>query len=447
MKEKNVTNLKELARDVSVCMAELTRKLAEYMVAQAVVMDAFSETSDTIDTIKEVLIGGSSAAVDSEPEEAPVSKKKTAKTAKKAVKEVEEDEDDEPVAAESVPNPESAGNDGSKVTGKKYASFKEGDAGKPGAPKFGDDDFREADIHVLDKKYLSSLAYQDLMYYGEEFDVSNAKYKNLTDRREHLVELIWEYIENELEKEEAEKAAKQKKSASSNKKTAKKATVVVEEEPEDEPDDTSEDADEDELLHDRILAAVEDMTTEEIADVLADAGISPRGKRQSLIEKLFTAVKEGKIEWDDEDSDSDSEPEENVSEDPDLPEENEVEDEYGTNDYDNPEMPAERKKALMAFEKDVKKKVKSKSLTAVKMKKALIEFYPEDEDEINDLSVDELVEAYVNMKQYFIDDEGDTYGDSEAYYVNGVPYCCGAVLEEQKDGTFKCPVCGESYEV
>ena len=50
----------------------------------------------------------------------------------------------------------------------------------------------------------------------------------------------------------------------------------------------------------QIVEAVADMETEEIADLLAEVGVSAKGKRESLIEKLVQAVKDGLIDFSDE---------------------------------------------------------------------------------------------------------------------------------------------------
>lgn len=432
MAEKDFETMKKAAEDAAENLKVFSESFGTLLISFASIMEQFSE-------LTEQMSAGTPVA-----DNTAKSKKKTTKK----VAAVEDDEADTDVDV-TVPDPKSKGNDKTKMSGKKYDSIEEGDMGKVDAPKVGDDDFREADIHVLDREYLDSLAYEDLMYYGSEFKLSNAKYKNLTDRREHLVDIIMDYIEKELEKEAESKNAK--KTTSKSKKAVK---VIKEPEPEDEGDygDGSEVMDDDELLYNKILDATKDMTTEEIADQLADAGLSPRGKRQALIDKLFNAVKDGKIEWDDEDDDSedyDDEDEEDTADlvEDDIDDEDGEDEGYAVNDYDNPEMPKARKKALMAFEKEVRKMLKDKTLTTAKMKKALTDFYPKEKDAIKSMSAEEVFNAYVDMKQYFIDDEGESYGDSDAYYVNGIPYCCGEPLRETEDGTLECAICGEAYEL
>ena len=51
----------------------------------------------------------------------------------------------------------------------------------------------------------------------------------------------------------------------------------------------------------------EDMENEDIADILAEVGISAKGKRETLIDKLVKAVREGLVEFDEEDEEVDDE--------------------------------------------------------------------------------------------------------------------------------------------
>ena len=70
-------------------------------------------------------------------------------------------------------------------------------------------------------------------------------------------------------------------------------------------------------VYDAVMNAVSGMSNEEIADILADVGISAKGKRQTLIDKLIQAVNDGLIELDGE--------EEEVSDSSDEDEDEEVE--------------------------------------------------------------------------------------------------------------------------
>lgn len=71
----------------------------------------------------------------------------------------------------------------------------------------------------------------------------------------------------------------------------------------------AEDEEEEITIQDKVEALVEDMEDTEIADLLTEAGISPKGKRQALIAKLVKAVEEGKIDLEVEEEDEEAEEE------------------------------------------------------------------------------------------------------------------------------------------
>ena len=131
------------------------------------------------------------------------------------------------------------------------------------------------------------------------------------------------------------------------KKAPAKRVAIPKEEDEEVEDDEEDDVDDIDEVTQNVLDIVEDMETSEIADILSDAGLSPKGKRQALIDKVIKAVKDGTISIDDEDDGEDAE--EDVEEDEDTVEDTEDEaEDFGPNDFDNPNMTDERSEALEA---------------------------------------------------------------------------------------------------
>lgn len=223
---------------------------------------------------------------------------------------------------------------------------------------------------------------------------------------------------------------------------------------EDVEDDTDEDDGEDEdveaepiddkeSLAEEIEDRVSEMETEEIADLLVEAGISAKGKRQALINKLIKAVQDGAIAINGE-GENEEEPEDDDYEDEDVEDEGDEED---VNDLSNPNIKPARKKALKALKSMLEKKYNDGKLKAVTMKKALKAYYDESADEIDDMDNDELFDAYLQLKMLFIDDEGDEVEEGAPYTLNGEPYCCGQPLQyNEEDDTFICEICGGEYE-
>lgn len=205
-----------------------------------------------------------------------------------------------------------------------------------------------------------------------------------------------------------------------------------------EEDVEAEPIDDEESLAEEIEDRVSEMETEEIADLLVEAGISAKGKRQALINKLIKAVQDGAIAINGKDED------EEEPEDDDYEDEGDEED---VNDLSNPNIKPARKKALKALKSMLEKKYNDGKLKAVTMKKALKAYYDESADEIDDMDNDELFDAYLQLKMLFIDDEGDEVEEGAPYTLNGEPYCCGQPLQyNEEDDTFICEICGGEYE-
>lgn len=273
---------------------------------------------------------------------------------------------------------------------------------------------------------LMDMPYNDMKKYAKSVGVTamGSREKIVNDiLKTYGVEAPDE--EDEDEDEAPNKKAPASKKAPAGKKTpASKKSAPVEEEDE-------EDEEEDEVTA-QVNEAVKDMEDSEIAELLKQAGLPSKGKRTALIARVIKGVKDEVIDLDgEEDEDED---EESIYD--------------SLNDYENnEEIPEERAAAIKKFEAATNKKVKAKTLKMAMIKKALTAYYG-DEADLSEAGDEELVEAYIDMKCRFIDDEGDNYdGTDDAYYVNGMLACHGYICEESEDGSsLVCPVCGAEYE-
>ena len=198
----------------------------------------------------------------------------------------------------------------------------------------------------------------------------------------------------------------------------------------DEEDEDEEDEEEEDEVTAQVNEAVKDMEDSEIAELLKQAGLPSKGKRTALIARVIKGVKDEVIDLDGEEDEDEDGDEESIYD--------------SLNDYENnEEIPEERAAAIKKFEAATNKKVKAKTLKMAMIKKALTAYYG-DEADLSEAGDEELVEAYIDMKCRFIDDEGDNYdGTDDAYYVNGMLACHGYICEESEDGSsLVCPVCG-----
>ena len=198
-------------------------------------------------------------------------------------------------------------------------------------------------------------------------------------------------------------------------------------------------------IYAKVVDAVADMTNEEIADVLVDIGLSAKGKREALIEKVVQAVRDGLLDFDDEDEEEETE----VAEAPvakEAPvEDSDEEEEDNTNDIDNPAMTEARKKAILAQDDEIRKQFSKGEVTRDDLVEFLQSFY-DTEDDMSDMSDEDLLDTYIDAVCRLVDDEGDLIEEG-AYSLNGEPACCGRVLNYSEDTKmFICEHCGEEYE-
>lgn len=238
------------------------------------------------------------------------------------------------------------------------------------------------------------------------------------------------------EEEETSTPAKSSKS----KTTEKKSPIKMKPDPEDEEDDESDDEEEDDPIVTQVNEAVEGMTDEEIADFLTDAGIRARGKRQALIALVIKAVRDGKIELEDDGEESDDSSD-------DIEDDTEKEQDYSDNDLDNPNLTKNRRKALEEFINEAKSDFKSGELTTDDLIEWLSDNNFGKKALLKKKSDKELLDLYIEKACYFIDDDGD-FTEDGGYTVNDQPYCCGRPLKYNEDTkTYVCEECGGEYEL
>lgn len=270
---------------------------------------------------------------------------------------------------------------------------------------------------------LMDMPYNDMKKYAKSVGVTA-----MGSREKIVNDILKTYgVEAPDEEDEDEDEAPKKKAPASKKAPAGKTPASKKSAP------VEEDEEEDEVTA-QVNEAVKDMEDSEIAELLKQAGLPSKGKRTALIARVIKGVKDEVIDLDGEEDEDEDGDEESIYD--------------SLNDYENnEEIPEERAAAIKKFEAATNKKVKAKTLKMAMIKKALTAYYG-DEADLSEAGDEELVEAYIDMKCRFIDDEGDNYdGTDDAYYVNGMLACHGYICEESEDGSsLVCPVCGAEYE-
>lgn len=184
----------------------------------------------------------------------------------------------------------------------------------------------------------------------------------------------------------------------------------------------------------RLREETEEMSDDEIRELLEEADISEKGGRTALLAKLHEAVKNGVISFDDgEDTVTEEDGEDALVSDDDEQEE-----------QDTPE----RVKAIEIFDSQNREAFERGELDVGAMKDFLKENFnftlPKK------ATPAEVLDSYIEHAINFIDDDGNTVEEG-AYSVRGVPYCCGVPLEIKKnkrgETIGKCNICSETYKI
>lgn len=259
---------------------------------------------------------------------------------------------------------------------------------------------------------LGSMKLKELREYAEELGL------NSKGKRAEVEDRIREFLENE-DTEEDEDLGEEPEEESEE--------PEIEENEDSEEDEDSEEA-EDEVedeTYAKVMQYVNEASDDELRETLEELGLSSKGKREALVEKIYQAVKDGLFE--DEEPSEDVEPEEETDE--------ETSEDLG--------MTEERAKAIEAMEEQVQEEFEEGKITRKEMvaylKQVGIAVTKKVEDEA-------VVEMYTEKLALLIDDEGEFHDEGgDPYNINEVPYCCGAPLEEIEGG-YRCNVCGTEYE-
>lgn len=263
---------------------------------------------------------------------------------------------------------------------------------------------------------LGSMKLKELREYAEELGL------NSKGKRAEVEDRIREFLENEDTEEDEDLGEEPEEEESEE--------PEIEENEDSEEDEDSEEAEDDEVedeTYAKVMQYVNEASDDELRETLEELGLSSKGKREALVEKIYQAVKDGLFEFEEED--------EEPSEDVEPEEETEGSEDLG--------MTEERAKAIEAMEEQVQEEFEEGKITRKEMvaylKQVGIAVTKKVEDEA-------VVEMYTEKLALLIDDEGEFHDEGgDPYNINEVPYCCGAPLEEIEGG-YRCNVCGTEYE-
>ena len=263
---------------------------------------------------------------------------------------------------------------------------------------------------------LGSMKLKELREYAEELGLSSK------GKRAEVEERIQEFLDNQEDSEDEEVEEPEVEEES------EEPEIEEPEIEENEDSEEDEDSEEEDETYAKVMQYVNEASDDELRETLEELGLSSKGKREALIEKIYQAVKDGLFEFEeDEEPSEDVEPEEEADE--------ETSEDLG--------MTEERAKAIEAMEEQVQEEFEEGKITRKEMvaylKQVGIAVTKKVEDEA-------VVEMYTEKLALLIDDEGEFHDEGgDPYNINEVPYCCGAPLEEIEGG-YRCNVCGTEYE-
>ena len=257
----------------------------------------------------------------------------------------------------------------------------------------------------MSEETLKGMGYADLKALAKNVGVSAKGTKS------QLLKVLIEYFKN------------------MNEETPVEAPPQEEVPQEETPDEAGEEVADGEDTRAVVLRMIEEneMSDDDIREVLKDAGLSDKGKHEALIDKLVSAIDDGIIQLEDEEDDEPASAEVEAEEE----------------ESDEPAITPERAKGIEKLMGEVDEQFKDGSLTASDIREFLDQFG--DVTIPKKASADKLLELYKENVSMLVDDEGNVCEEG-AYFINNVPYCCGRPLNVADDNTATCSVCGETYE-
>lgn len=272
---------------------------------------------------------------------------------------------------------------------------------------------------------LNALSYNDLKAKAKEMGVKAVGSKKV------IIENILALNNTEEVKEEAPTEAEMDKAI-------EEAEIPTEDRGEEidmEDDDQDEDAlpEGETTLYDQVVLDLEGYSDEELADILSEVGVSPKGRRQALLAKIVQAIEDGKLEWEEESEESEeaTEPSKDVE-----PQDDQEVDEDGF-------VGTEARKQASYEECDkIEEDIERGNISMKEIIKFLKEYH---NGKYVSQGEDADVEEYMAIQCDLIDDEGTKHDLADPYYVGDDIYCCGAILKEL-NGDLYCEHCGTTYE-
>lgn len=215
----------------------------------------------------------------------------------------------------------------------------------------------------------------------------------------------------------------------------------------------------------RIEAYTKDMSDDDLKELLQSFNLSIRGKRQAWLSKLITAVKEGVVEFSDDDADEEeaeteaepapaepteavpAEAEEEEAETAEVSDDREPDSksEVDGDEYFNTEtMTPARKKRIKAGSDSINAELEAKKFKFEEILPELDAFYGK--GAVDGRTKEEKFLLYKKAHGRMIDDDGNAHEMGECYHIDGYVTCCGHFLQQEEGkADLVCKLCGAIY--
>lgn len=193
-----------------------------------------------------------------------------------------------------------------------------------------------------------------------------------------------------------------------------------------------------------------DTSVEDIIAALSDVGVEATA--DDYLTKLAAALREGKLEVDDDEGDegeNDPTETEGEADDGDITAESYFP-EYDPEGFNDPaNMTDERREAITAKMDEILTDYSEGNLAPQDVQDYLTEKATQDELDLlgDDPSDDEMLKAYMELVKRTIDNDGVEHEGGDPYEVGDVNMCCAHPLKFiRKTGKYVCEMCGQEYE-
>lgn len=286
-----------------------------------------------------------------------------------------------------------------------------------------------------------SFSYNDLKKYAQSLGIK------AVGTRDQIIAKIEEVHSSGAETKESDSEPVEEKDEKVVPfKGGKKSGIKKKEEPVEEPMDETEK---------KVREEADAMDVTEIAELLESIGVKAKGNKKTLVNALVKAVKDGKLDFSEDDDEEVAESDETESVEDDATDVDfyAYHSEFDPSSLNDPEnMTKERAKAVKSMIDRELEAIDSNE-TSEKDVKAFIDTILTEEEKdsySNSYDMDDeetIIHMYLELMKSFIDDEGEEHEPGDPYTIGEENVCCGHVLVYDEDSEqYICESCGQTYE-